>query len=87
MKKQFVNPAQVTSKHKHFCCPCPKWADFVYSLILGLPTGLCARGFLCNLAGLLKITRSEKNNVLFLENFLYDEEQKQFSEQKFGKCS
>jgi len=21
------NPAQVTSKHKHFCCPCPKWAD------------------------------------------------------------
>jgi len=30
------NPAQVTSKHKHFCCPCPKWADFVYSLILEL---------------------------------------------------
>jgi len=28
------NPAQATSKHKHFCCPCPKWADFVYSLIL-----------------------------------------------------
>jgi len=27
-------PAQVTSKHKHFCCPCPKWADFVYSLVL-----------------------------------------------------
>jgi len=19
-----INPAQVTSKHKHFCCPCPK---------------------------------------------------------------
>jgi len=30
------NPAQVTSKHEHFCCPCPKWADFVYSLILEL---------------------------------------------------
>jgi len=29
-----INPAQVTSKHKHFCCPCPKWADFVYSFIL-----------------------------------------------------
>jgi len=28
------NPAQVTSKHKHRCCPCPKWPDFVYSLIL-----------------------------------------------------
>jgi len=28
------SPAQVTSKHKHRCCPCPKWADFVYSLIL-----------------------------------------------------
>jgi len=27
------SPAQVTSKHKHRCCPCP-WADFVYSLIL-----------------------------------------------------
>jgi len=29
------NPAQIgpTSKHKHRCCPCPKWADFVYSLI------------------------------------------------------
>jgi len=28
-----------------------------------------------------------KNNVLILENFLYDEEQKQFSKQKCGKCS
>jgi len=26
---KFVNPAQVTSKHTHRCCPCPKWADFV----------------------------------------------------------
>jgi len=26
-----INPAQVTSKHKHRCCPCPKWAIFVYS--------------------------------------------------------
>jgi len=25
--------------------------------------------------------------VLILENFLYDEEQKQFSKQKCGKCS
>jgi len=32
-EEQF-NSAQVTSKHKHRCCPCPKWADFVYSLIL-----------------------------------------------------
>jgi len=30
----FINPAQVTSKQKHRSCPCPKWADFVYSLIL-----------------------------------------------------
>jgi len=30
----FLNPTQVTSKHKNFCCLCPKWADFVYSLIL-----------------------------------------------------
>jgi len=29
-----INPAQLTSKHKHFCCSWPKWADFVYSLIL-----------------------------------------------------
>jgi len=29
-----IKPAQVTSEHKHFCCPCPKWADFVYSLVL-----------------------------------------------------
>jgi len=28
-----------------------------------------------------------KNNVLILEKFLYDEEQKQFSTQKCGKCS
>jgi len=33
-----------------------------------------ARGFLYNLASLLKLIRSEKNNVLILENFLYDEE-------------
>jgi len=31
--------------------------------------------------------RSEKNNVLILQNFLYDEERKQFSKQKCGKCS
>jgi len=29
-----LNPAEVTSKHKHRCYPCPHWADFVYSLIL-----------------------------------------------------
>ena len=46
-----------------------------------------SRRFLYNLASLLKLIWSEKNNVLILENFLYDEEQKQFSEQKFGKCS
>jgi len=46
-----------------------------------------ARGFFYRLASLLKLIRSEKNNVLILENFLYDEEQKQFSNQKCGKCS
>jgi len=29
-----MKPAQVTSKHKHRCCLCPKWADFLYSRIL-----------------------------------------------------
>jgi len=32
--KSEVSPAQVTSKHKHYCCPCPKWADLVCSLVL-----------------------------------------------------
>jgi len=45
-----------------------------------------ARGFFYKLASLLKLIRLEKN-VLILENFLYDEEQKQFSKQKCGKCS
>jgi len=31
--------------------------------------------------------RIRKNNVLILEKFLYDEEQKQFSKQKCGKCN
>jgi len=35
-----------------------------------------ARRFFYKLASLLKLIRSEKNNVLILENFLYDEEQK-----------
>jgi len=43
--------------------------------------------FFYNLASLLKLIRSEKNKGLILENFLYDEEQKQFSKQKCGKCS
>jgi len=46
-----------------------------------------ARWFLYNLASLLKLIRSEKNNVLILKKFLYDEEQKQFFQQKCGKCS
>jgi len=46
-----------------------------------------ARGFLYNLTSLLKLIRSEKNNVLILENFLFDEEQKQSSKQKCGKFS
>jgi len=29
-----LNTNTVTSKYKHRCCPCPKWADFVYSLML-----------------------------------------------------
>jgi len=46
-----------------------------------------ARGFFNKLASLLKLIRLEKNNVLILENFSYDEEQKQFSKQKCGNCS
>jgi len=46
-----------------------------------------AHGFLFNLASLLKLIQSEKTNVLILEKILYDEEQKQFSKQKCGKCS
>ena len=38
-----------------------------------------ARGFLYNLASLLKLILSKKNNVMILENFVYAEEQKQFS--------
>jgi len=45
------------------------------------------RGVFYKLASLLKIIRSEKNNVLILEKFLYDEEQKQISKQKCGMCS
>jgi len=45
------------------------------------------RGFSYKLASLLKLIRSEKSNVLILENILYDKEQKQFSKQKCGKCS
>jgi len=41
------NPSQVTSKHKHRCCPCPKWADFVYSFILHQLTGLDAHAGFC----------------------------------------
>jgi len=53
-------------------------------LLIRLYTGLAdrfrrARGFLYNLASLLKLIRSEKNNVLILGNFVYAEEQKQFS--------
>jgi len=40
------------------------------------------RGFLYNLASLLKLIRSEKNSVLIQENLFYDEEPKQFSKQK-----
>jgi len=45
-----------------------------------------ARGFLYNLASLLKLSRSEKNNVLVLENFLYNEDQKQFSNKSVGSA-
>jgi len=46
-----------------------------------------ACGILYNLPSILKLIRLEKNNVLILEKFLCDEEQKQFSKQKCGKCS
>jgi len=29
-----LNPAEVTSKHKHRCCPCPKWSHYVDSFTL-----------------------------------------------------
>jgi len=45
-----------------------------------------ARGFFYKLARLLKLIRSEKNNVLILENFLYDDEQKQFCKPKCGSA-
>jgi len=47
----------------------------------------CAHGFLYNFASLLMLIRPEKNNVLILEIFLYDEEQKQFSKRNYGKSS
>jgi len=43
--------------------------------------------FLYNLASLLKLIQPEKNSVLILENFVYDEEQKQLSKQKCENCS
>jgi len=46
-----------------------------------------ARGFLCNLESLLKLIRSEKKQRVDLGKFLCDDEQKQFSKQKCGKCS
>jgi len=45
-----------------------------------------ARGFLYHLVSLLKLIRSEKNDVLIVENFLYGEEQKPCSKQKCGNC-
>jgi len=42
-------PAQATSKHKHRFCPCPKWVDFVYSLIFDELTGLDARAGFCKI--------------------------------------
>ena len=46
-----------------------------------------ARVFFYKLESLLKVIRSEKNNVLILENFSYDEEKKQFSKYICRKCS
>jgi len=63
----------------------PKVGRFCLLAYIGLTDRFrCARGFLYKFASLLKLIRSEKN-VLILENFLYDEEQKQFPKQKCGK--
>jgi len=45
-----------------------------------------ARGFLHNLSSLLRHIRSEKNNVLILKNFLYDEEQRNFPNKNVGSA-
>jgi len=80
-------PAQITSKHKHFCCPCPKWADFFIRLSwTNWQVEKCARDFL-QLRKSSLVHRIRKNDVLILEKFSYDEERKQFSKQKCGKCS
>jgi len=66
----------------------PKMGTFCLIAYAGLTDRFRrARGFLYNLASLLKLLRSERKNVLILEIFLYDEEQKQFSKQKCGLCS
>jgi len=84
---KFYNPAQVTSTHKHFCCPCAKWADCVYSLKLVLLTGLDARACFLQLSKSSKAHPIRKKQRVDFEKFLYDEEQRQFSKQKCGKCS
>jgi len=65
------NPAEVTSKDKHRCCPCQKWADLFYSL-----TGLTdrfryARVFFYNLSSLLKLILSKKQRVILEKNFIW----------------
>jgi len=45
-----------------------------------------ARGFLYNLASPLKLIRSEKNNVLILENFYMMKNKSNFPNKR-GKCS
>jgi len=45
-----------------------------------------ARRFLYNLASLLELIRSEKNNVLILKKFLYDGEQSNFPNKNVGSA-
>jgi len=78
-----LNPAQVTSKHKTLLLSLPKMGRFCLFACTGLTNRFRhARRFFYKFASLLKLIRSEKSNVLILEKFLYDDEQKQFSKQK-----
>jgi len=71
------NPAEVTSKDKHRCCPCQKWADLFYSL-----TGLTdrfryARVFFTT-CQVFWSSSYQKNNVWFWKKISFEEEKSNF---------
>jgi len=70
--RYLYNPAQVTSKHKHRCCPCPKMGRFclfAYTVLSDRFT--CARGLLYNLESLLKLMWLEKITCWFWKNLIW----------------